>query len=230
MNRAYLGRHLENAIEAGLKVYRIKRRADGEKRHNGNRMIKGRWMPVISSGADFSGGLAPNGRGFHVEAKETGRTALPISDISDDEIKHMNRHHAIGELCLLVVDFTALCETYAISWEHVAAFLINPWRESLSLDWCRAFGQVVPNSDGVCLFLDGVPHMAATECMAAVEAEKTRPRQAKLFDAPKKISAKQAELRERLNRPSPKTPAEARARILEAADAGMRRVAKGVRK
>jgi recombination protein U len=228
MNRGYQGRALENAIEKGFAHYKRLGRAVGEKRHNGNRKIKGRWMPVISSGADFSGTLQ-GGRGLHVEAKETARTAWPIADISDDEIKHLNKHHQIGALCLLVIDFTAVGETYAIGWEHVAGFLTNPWRESLSLDWCRAFGVVVPNENGVCLFLDGVARPDVIECMARVEVEKARPRQAKLLDE-KPVSAKQLELRQRLSRPAARTPEEARARILEAADAGMRRVAKGARR
>lgn len=225
MNRGYQGRALENAIEEGFKHYKKLGRAVGEKRHNGSRKIKGVWRPVISSGADFSGTLA-GGRGLHVEAKETGRTAWPLADISDAEIKHLDKHHTIGAQCLLVIDFTSIKETYAIDWAHVAMFLKNPWRESLSLDWCRAFGCVVENVGGTCLFLDGVAHVDAEECMRVVDAEKTRGRQLSLVEK----STKRSDLVERINRPVPKTAEEYRARILEAADAGMRRQLKGARR
>jgi penicillin-binding protein-related factor A (putative recombinase) len=223
------GRALENAISKGFAFYRKRNRADGKKLATPMRYLRGKWRHVETSGSDFEG-VEAGGRALVIEAKETAETSFPLSKLSENEREYLTERHRFGARALLVIDFTELCETYAISWEHVAMFLANPWRESLSLDWCRAFGQLVPNADGVCLFLDGVPHIASSECMAAVEAEKARPRQAKLLDAPKKISAKQREFRERLNRPSPKTPAEARARILEAADAGMRRVAKGGRK
>jgi penicillin-binding protein-related factor A (putative recombinase) len=220
------GRALENAISKGFAFYRKRNRADGKKLATPMRFLRGKWRHVGTSGSDFDG-VEDGGRALVIEAKETAETSFPLSKLSENERDYLTERHRFGARALLVIDFTALNETYAISWEHVAMFLANPWRESLSLDWCRAFGQIVPNADGVCLFLDGVPHMAATECMRAVEAEKTRPRQAKLFE---RTSAKKLELRERLNRPSPKTPAEARARILEAADAGMRRVAKGAKR
>lgn len=228
MTRSYQGRALEDAIARGFAAYKVQGRAVGEKRYNGNAKIKGRWVPVISSGADFSGTLA-GGRGLHVEAKETKETAWPLSKISDDEIKHLDKHHAIGALCLLVVDFTALNETYAIGWEHVAMFLRNPWRESLSLSWCRAFGQLVPN-EGVCLFLDGVAHPAAEECMRAVEAEQVKAFERPRVERVRKLSPKRQALIDAISKPAPKTAEEFRARIMSAADAGMRRVAKGGKK
>jgi penicillin-binding protein-related factor A (putative recombinase) len=221
------GRALENAISKGFAFYRKRNRADGKKLATPMRFLRGKWRHVETSGSDFEG-VEAGGRALVIEAKETAETSFPLSKLSENERDYLTERHRFGARALLVIDFTLLNETYAISWEHVAMFLANPWRESLSLDWCRAFGQIVPNQNGVCLFLDGVPHMAAEECMAAVEAEKARPKQIPLLD--RKPSAKALELRERLNRPSPKTPEEARARILEAADAGMRRVAKGGKK
>ena len=226
MTHANRGKQLEDAIARAFAVYKTTGRAVGEKRYVGNRKVNGKWIPVLSSGVDFSG-TVKGGRGLHVEAKETARTAWPLSEISDAEVKHLNKHHAIGALCLLVVEFTSLNETYAIGWEHVAMFLRNPWRESLSLDWCRAFGQLVPNTDGVCLFLDGSPHMAAEECMRAVEAEQVaafkRPMKP---ERPAKLSAKRAELVDAIKRPGPTTADEMRARIREAADAGLSRLSR----
>jgi penicillin-binding protein-related factor A (putative recombinase) len=229
MNSSYgmRGRSLESAVGKAAKLYERQGRCFLHHRPTPTRQRNdGTVVYAEKAGVDFEGHDG-EARALYVECKETRGKSFPLVDLTDGQRRFMDARHRMRARCLLVVDFTAIGETYAISWEHVQAFLLNPWRESLSLDWCRAFGQLVPNADGVCLFLDGVPHMAATECMAAVEAEKARPRQAKLFE---RTSAKQLELRERLNRPSPKTPAEARARILEAADAGMRRVAKGVRR
>jgi len=221
MNRGCQGRALENAIAKGFAHYRKLGRADGKKLATGMRKIRGRWRHAERSGTDFAGTLAPHGRGLFVEAKETARPSWPLSQIRDSEAEFLNNHQRLGACCLLVIDFTAFGETYAVSWEHVAAFMLHPWRESLSIDWCRAYGTLVPNVDGVCLFLDGVAHPEIDRALASVLGDKTRSR----------ISSQKSFGIEMTPPPAPKATAKRTkeqiiADIRTAAEEGIRRVAK----
>ncbi|MGH8277599.1 MAG: hypothetical protein ACRETH_12990, partial [Steroidobacteraceae bacterium] len=71
---------------------------------------------------------------------------------------------------------------YAVEWSHVQAFIRAPYRKSLSLEWFRAYGALVPeegrDDSGTlrrrAMFLDAAPHWGQAEALAAVEADRAR--------------------------------------------------------
>jgi penicillin-binding protein-related factor A (putative recombinase) len=140
-----------------------------------------------SAPIDFLGVL--EGRACAIEAKQVKRGALlriythaQSSNVkwTSPQQEAMRRQHALGAWVRLVIAFDEHGETFAIDWPALAVFLANPWRKSLSLDWCRAYGELVPDGPRfdakarVVRFLEGVPHDARALALAAVLEERSK--------------------------------------------------------
>jgi penicillin-binding protein-related factor A (putative recombinase) len=166
-------------------------RAARAERKAGRRVVLVRQYPDIahdrdgsafySTGApvDFIGAL--DGKAIAIEAKESKTPSLALSRLRDDQRSLMGILHAAGADVRLVIGFTSIAEVYSIAWPEVATFIAFPWRASWSLAWCRAVGEVLPQSDANdprqrrVHFLDGAPHPQRDEAIATVAGERTKP-------------------------------------------------------
>lgn len=112
-------------------------------------------------------GVRAGGRALALEAKETDRAEglkLDEDHLSAAQIKAARALARLGAEVQLVIDYKRAAEVYAVAWPQVEEFLAAPWRASLSLEWARAYGLLLPElerNDAAArrvLFLDGSPH------------------------------------------------------------------------
>jgi recombination protein U len=99
-------------------------------------------IPSGVAGPDFLGCLN-GGRMLVIEAKECRGARLPLEHIPEHQRVACGIYAELGADVRLVVSFDDPGETYSIAWDHVADFLANRWRASLSLAWCRWRGVLV---------------------------------------------------------------------------------------
>jgi penicillin-binding protein-related factor A (putative recombinase) len=125
---------------------------------------------------DFLGVMAP-ATPLAVECKETSEHSFPIEKLEEDQRNALDAFARFGGRTLVLIDFEKHGECYSIEWHHIRDFIAAPWRKSLSLAWCRAFGMLVPTTprdadDWKVMFLDGVPHPAQLEAHIEVARER----------------------------------------------------------
>lgn len=224
------GRSLELALVRGARHYRAAGRMVIliRQHHEAER---------TSAPVDLIG--AVDSQPWALEAKMTAGNAFPLKAERAGQRAALQLMHDNGFTVGLVIEFTDHGETFLCPWSAVAAFEAAPWRRSLSLDWCRAYGLLLQRhlaSDGsrgdAVLFLDGAPHLFSATSLDQVLAERaSHPvitpelelARADARDA--KPSKKQIELRERMAvRPSPVTDPEGyRAHIQRLAGEGTER-------
>jgi len=128
---------------------------------------------------DFLGARA-GGRALALEAKETERESFPLDDdhLSGAQIKTARGLVGLGVEVQLVIDYKRVGEVYAVAWAQVDRFLAAPWRASLSLDWARAYGLRLPETDRFdsekrhTHFLDGGVHPDLDGAHERVKAER----------------------------------------------------------
>lgn len=206
-----------NALELGIKhagaAYRRVRRAAVLKQEP-RRLWDG--TPAGKAPVDFLG--TREGRALAIEAKETDSDRFEMRDdhLAPAQIKTCDELLACGFEVWLVIDFTKHAEVYAIPWQEVARFLTAPWRSSLSLDWCRAYGLLLPEEfrgdekRRRTLFLDGARHADAAVALAAVNAEKSAAEAGTAPERAPRASKRQLELAARTAaRPHPTREREA---------------------
>lgn len=207
------GAALEHAIAKAFDHYAKVGRASAKKQHN----VAMRSRAPI----DFRGtvapiatleGLAAGGRSLAIECKETALPSFEMRDdkIDEDERLALDTEQRLGALTYLVVDFTTVREVYAVTWDKVQAFIAHAWRASLSIDWFRAHGELVPESDRddpkrrSAWLLDARPHFAQATAYLKVAAEKAAAegRVVELFPCERKPS----KVDRFAERPAPGTP------------------------
>lgn len=179
------GRPLELAINRAAAQYLRAGRAWLRKQHVP--WVPGRDGVLVPAGdapIDFLGGTGPNeaqyvaGRVLAVECKETTRGNLPHGELHTSQRSALQAMHDMGAIVLVVCDFTDKAEVYAVTWPRVAAFYAAPWRKSLSLEWFRANGLVLPEENRdiergrKTLFLEGCEHWGREQAQEAVDAER----------------------------------------------------------
>lgn len=152
----------------------------------------GQGSAFYSSGApvDFLGVL--DGRALAVEVKEAKGKSLPLSRLREDQRALMGLLHDAGADVRLIVGFTALAEVYAVGWPALAGFLAAPWRESWSLAWFRAHGELLPvdgdkDHERVRL-LDGAPHPDRDQALEDVHADMAQAEQGAVARAESKVA------------------------------------------
>ena len=226
MSQGMRGRSLENAVRRQARAYAKDGRCllfkpptptftDG----NGNVRFAGK------AGVDFAG-CHRGGQALFLECKETSGKALPIEKISDYQVRLMSELHDLGSDVRLIVSFDSVGEAFAIKWPSVRNFIDAPWRESLSLAWCRSRGWLLPETDPDdserrCVhFLDGEAHPQAQEALE----ESHRDEDACRARIAEEIRAEQAETSPQAI--SQGTMADYQARIMDAVAEGIRRQSK----
>lgn len=222
------GRPLEVAILRAARKYRKDGRAMLVKQ--ATPMATGADGLIVYSGTapvDFLG-CHRDGRALAIEAKSTKRPSWPIADLRDDQREALSAFDGLGADVQLMLSFDELGETYALPWRPVATFLANPWRESFTPAWCRAFGLLVPEQDRGdesrrrCLFLDAAEHVDAAQARLAMVEEQQRAKPVAKVEEPEpaRLAAP--------SRPSfvSLSEEERRARILDACNEGIGRALK----
>lgn len=173
------GKPLELAIARAAKAYRREGRAYLQRQY-----------PPVSVGPDGTLGYndkAPidflgvaDGKAVAIEAKSCEGTSWPTSLLRDDQRDALDAFHKAGGSAQIALSFDKHAETYLVAWERLSAFLAAPWRESLTVEWARAYGLVVPEVDRKdptrrkTMFLDAQEHPAAAEALVAVSADRQR--------------------------------------------------------
>ena len=84
-----------------------------------------------------------NGKYIDFEAKETTKTAFPISNIHQHQIKHMENVLKHNGICFLIVRFTKINETYLLFAKDLLDFLENESRKSIPRDYFKEKGYII---------------------------------------------------------------------------------------
>jgi penicillin-binding protein-related factor A (putative recombinase) len=173
VSQANRGKAVEGACELGAREYRRQNRALVF--HRETKMRAGKY--VAQAGVDFNGPIVGGAIAF--DAKETH---LERFDLSEDHFPQHQRDEltaaqALGARTGLVLGFLPRYECYWLPWERVQEFLAAPWRASLSIAWCRAFGLLLPIQPcGVAkvriMWLDGRAHPEAAAYALDVATER----------------------------------------------------------
>jgi penicillin-binding protein-related factor A (putative recombinase) len=177
------GKALEGAMKLAAADYRRAGRADVFFRETPTVNPHGTTIYTAPSGVDFHGGVFGEGAPtyFTADAKECHAASLPLDNIADHQLETLRRNRA--GLSGLVVAFLPAWEVFWIPIVEFDQFLTAKWRESLSRDWCRAFGKLLPVDVRPSLrqkgrfvrhvrFLDGAKHPEADHATARVNAER----------------------------------------------------------
>ena len=240
MSYANRGRPLERALIGGARHYRrrhgrkvvmVKQHTPMHQTSDGDLAYSGAGAPV-----DLIGGV--EGRTWGIEAKQTAIDNFPLEDRKQSQRDALRVLWDCDFIVGMAIDFTARGEVYLIWWPAVAAFEAAPWRRSLSLDWCRVNGLLLPElkrdseEDRATLFLDGAPHPDRAVAAERVDAERaaarviTSDRQHELADARDRRWAEKQQRQLALEpvRPNPVTDPEGyRAHIFRLANEGTAR-------
>jgi penicillin-binding protein-related factor A (putative recombinase) len=236
MSHANRGNPLERALVRGAQHYRrahgrkvvlVKQHTPMHQTDDGGLAYSDRGAPV-----DMIGGI--EGHAWGVEAKETAVDRFPLEDRKQSQREALRVLWDCDFIIGLVIDFTARGEVYLIWWPAVAAFEAAPWRRSLSLDWCRVHGLLLPElkrgseDDRATLFLEGAPHPDRAVAVERMEADRaaskplTEDRQLCLADERDRRWAERMGIT-RTRGLQPITPEEARERIMRATQEGIER-------
>ena len=84
-----------------------------------------------------------NSKYIDFEAKETTKTAFPLSNIHQHQIKHMENVLNHGGICFLIVRFTKINETYLLFAKDLLDFLENESRKSIPRDYFKEKGYII---------------------------------------------------------------------------------------
>lgn len=177
MSSAFRGRPLELSIARAGRRYRKDGRAVIMRQHPATGTgADGMLLYVASAPVDFIGCLK-GARGLAIEAKETHEASFPLSDLEGEQRGMLALFDGMGADVSVVIDFCRQSEVYRIGWSRIVEFLAAPWRKSLSLDWCRANGLLLPeenrrSDERRTWFLDGERHGGANVAAARVETER----------------------------------------------------------
>lgn len=84
------------------------------------------------------------GKYIDFEAKETtSKTAFPLSNIHNHQIKHLESIYNHGGIGFLIVRFTTLNETYLLEFKKLQEFLENSTRKSIPLEYFKQNGYII---------------------------------------------------------------------------------------
>jgi len=227
------GSDLETAILAAARVYQQQDRAELQKQRT-PRLHSGTYC--AKSPVDFKGWYGPGRQPIYIEAKATSDGKVSFSDIGDGirekQLEAMRDAAWRSIRMLLVVDFVPLGEVYCIDTREVVRFADAPWRKSLSLHWCRAFGELAKvetfNTPGMrarkkrVWLLDTQPHEGREAAYRPVVADKQRTNGAVVDLFPVEIAPSRKRAQRFAQRPQPGTE-EHKEYVRALADEGLRR-------
>lgn len=172
------GRQAENAILKASRHYALVDRGEVARQHTPQNKYVGY---SAKAPIDFRGWFGADRQPCGIECKETAEQRIKFSDdkLKQSQVDAMRDSVRRNIQHWLIVDFSTEGETYRIDAKHVVEFADKPWRSSLSLFWCRAFGELCKVSDRdtdkmAIWWLDTVDHHEKEIAGLAVAAEKAR--------------------------------------------------------
>ncbi len=187
------GSELELAIARAAREYRKQGICALVKQEPRVSTINGEMAYTGSAAIDFLGCHGPAGkftagRALCVEAKQTGKKSFPLRDLRDDQVAALEAFHALGADVRVCVDMTEIGECYLVDFIFVSCFIAAPWRRSLSVQWLRAYGLLLPevNRDTAqrkVLFLEGKEHPQWEQYREEVDFERETKPTIKLDDS-----------------------------------------------
>jgi penicillin-binding protein-related factor A (putative recombinase) len=154
-------------------------------RRNGSRGYLGK-API-----DFRG-VVHGGKAYAREAKDTSELSFPLAQLREDQRDALAQVYALGADVGVVILFVKAGEAYDLPWWRLAAFLESPWRQSVTIEMCRAWGLQLPYDGQRIRFLDGRAHPLISDAVGNVAREEVQARiaaaQSPLFEVstPKK--------------------------------------------
>jgi penicillin-binding protein-related factor A (putative recombinase) len=177
-------RELERAVEDALQAYKRAGRL-GCVNHSVAQQAHGRWTKKAP--VDYHATMQ-GGRALALEVKQTHEQSLPLRDWQDHQQQELRKQHHLGALAMLLVDFPEAAsegspfkgrETYLLPWgAELEVFVLDPWRDSLSLAMCRSWGLLVPWQWAAALrrsmpmLLEGVAHPRRAQAQLEVERDR----------------------------------------------------------
>lgn len=138
------GMFLETVIERTIEYYKVRNIAYISKRYlpikvysfNGNRVTG--WLNSKTQ-TDYYG--VYKGRYLDFEAKQTQDKYLPLSNIKNHQIAHLENVSNFGAISFLIVYFVKTDEFYGLSYSILKTYLIkNKNKKSISLDFFKQYG------------------------------------------------------------------------------------------
>jgi hypothetical protein len=175
------GKPLENAIKRAAVEYRRRGLCALIRQNPAMANVGGVMEYVGTAPLDFVG-LHKGGRALFVECKATAAASLSVVEdhFGADQVAAGNVLQDLGADGWLVVDYERVEESYALPWQPVRDFFAAPWRKSLTLDFARAHGLLLPSTsrNGAepwkLWFLDGKPHTEREAAYLALAADKAK--------------------------------------------------------
>ena len=96
----------------------------------------------IPSTTDYNG--IYKGKYIDFEAKETkNKTSFPLSNIHNHQIKHLKNITSHGGIGFIIVRFSALNETYYLSFNKLQKFMENNYRKSIPIEYFKNYGYLI---------------------------------------------------------------------------------------
>lgn len=168
MSNVNRGRELELAVKRAAVEYRKESRACLVQQFPRTATGPGGTLVYAGSApADFLGAIGNVASA--VECKECAAKSFPLANIDTEQRAALDAFEAYGFDVFLVIDMAAYGEVYILPYFTVAAFIAAPYRKSLTIDYLRAFGQLVPmegeDKKRRALFLDAVAHPEADRAL-----------------------------------------------------------------
>jgi hypothetical protein len=168
------GRPLEQALARAAAHYRALGRQVFVDKQEVRRTYSG--VHAKRADIDLTGGV--DGRALALEAKMTAGDSFALEPARAPQRAALSQRLADGADVALVVEFTDHGEIFVADWYTVQTFLVAAWRRSLTIDWFRAVGSLVPQMHAndqrrrCALWLDAAAHPDRAGAAARVEAER----------------------------------------------------------
>jgi len=231
------GKSLELAIARAARGYRKEARACLMRQFPQMAWRGGSYEYVSDAPIDFIGVVydREQPRAYALECKETGEASFPIAKLEEHQRQALEAFRACGADTRIAVDFTRIKEVYLLDWLLVDTFILAPWRKSLTVDWCRAYGLLIPEENRDkdetrrALFLEGAAHKDQARCLEIVSTERQQKPVISLdSDFSDEDDDDEREVRKELL--APMTPEQIRRRGVDAINASLDRASKQLAK
>lgn len=178
------GQLLEGAVELAAREYERLGRGDIRKADAPSIVARGEKIFTGAGDSDYVGDA--DGRAFRGECKETHEVSLPLNNIKDHQLETLTKAAARGCTSGLIIAFLPAWLCWWLPIVELNQFLAVKWRESITIDMCKAWGVSLPVDCRPSVrkrgrfvrhvrFLDGVRAADADAATSRVNLERAKP-------------------------------------------------------
>ena len=96
----------------------------------------------VPSTTDYNG--IYKGKYIDFEAKETKVQSFPFANISEHQIKHLERVQAHGGIAFVIIAFTTINEVYLIDASYIIHDYYHGTRKSMTYEKIKTYGHIIP--------------------------------------------------------------------------------------